>query len=287
MHFINKIINKQIDESVHRRFIKFSKGTFMNGGPIILAKLEKNKAFSLNASFEYEDLVGEFISNILPDGQYGVQGIIYTQPHVVLSLCEEIIKSLSLQVNWEKGKRELKNLYSFILNESKGNSEIKEIYPKLSDTCFILLNINPSSGKAWKLTTKDKIPSIKKMQDSPQPSCKPEKQEKCNYLQFCEKYGICINERINFIKVKTGSLDENTINNFIEAFLPDFKEKIPEKFSEIILANQYIIEGLIDPPNKDGLSPKELREKIIKKGYINRILLIDKQELINKVDFEV
>ncbi|NVM00713.1 MAG: hypothetical protein HWN67_00135 [Candidatus Helarchaeota archaeon] len=287
MHFLNKIIKGQIDDAVHRKFIKFSKGLFMNGGPVLLAKLAKNKILSLNASFDYEDLIGEFTTNHLPDGNYKLNGVIYTQPRVPLTDCEALANSLGLNGNWERGKRDLRNLHLLNINEEKLNSEIKEIYPKLSEFCTLLLNITPISGKAWKFTTKDKIPSLKKLQDTPMPNCKPDKAEKCKYLKFCEKNGICVNSRIGFVKVKTDKLDEKSIKDFNDLFIPDFNGKVQSNFTELVLANQYMIENFEDPPNKDKLTSKELREKIIKKGYINRILLIDKKEIVNKVEFKI
>ncbi|MFX0137446.1 MAG: hypothetical protein ACFFDN_27650, partial [Candidatus Hodarchaeota archaeon] len=77
------------------------------------------------------------------------------------------------------------------------------------------------------------------------------------------------------------------IKNFKDLFMPDFNGKIPPNFTELVLANQYMIEEFEDPPNKDKLSPKELRENIIKKGYINRILMIDKKDITNKVNFKI
>jgi hypothetical protein len=259
----------------------------MNGGPVLLAKIAKNKALSLSASFDYEDLIGEFTTNHLPDGNYKLNGVIYTQPRVPITECEALTNSSGLNGNWERGKRDLRNLHLLNVNEEKNNSDIKEIYPKLSEFCVLLLNITPKSGKVWKLTTKDKIPSLKKLQDSPMPKCKPDKAEKCNYLKFCEKYGICVNSRIGFVKVKTDKLEEKSIKDFIDLFIPDFNGKIPSNFTELVLANQYMIEDFEDPPNKDKLTSKELREKIIKKGYIKRILMIDKKEIVNKVDFKL
>ncbi|MFX0138458.1 MAG: hypothetical protein ACFFDN_32750, partial [Candidatus Hodarchaeota archaeon] len=214
MHFLNKIIKGQVDDAVHRRFIKFSKGLFMNGGPILLAKLAKNKVLSLNGSFEYEDLIGGFASNHLPDGNYKLNGVIYTQPRAPFTECEALTNSLGLKGNWEQGKRDLRKLHLLNVNEEKTNSDIKEIYSNLSELCILFLNITPKSGKAWKLTTKDKIPSLKKLQDTPMPTCKPDKAEKCDYLKFCEKYGICVSSRIGFVKIKTDKLNDAAIKNF-------------------------------------------------------------------------
>jgi len=259
----------------------------MNGGPVLVAKLAKNNVLSLNASFEYEDLIGEFTTNHLPDGNYKVNGSIYTQPHAPLTECETIANSLGLNGNWDQGKRDLRKLYLLNINEEKSKPEINEIYSKLSDSCIILLNITPKSGKAWKFTTKDKIPSLKKLQDAPMPTCKPDKAESCDYLKFCEKYGICVSSRIGFVKIKTDKLNDAAIKNFKDLFIPDFNEKVPATFSELILANQYMIEDFEDPPDKDKLSSKDLREKIIKKGFINRVLMIDKKDITNKVDFKI
>ena len=283
LHFINKIINEKVDKSVHDRFVKFSKGLFKNGGPVLTLKSTSgNKSWSFNSSYEYEDQIGMFFSKTAPEDTYSVKGSIYTLPRVDLDELP-ILKDR----NWEQGKRDLKQLHFTTFDEDQNLNEISDIYEKLNPFCAILLNIAPSKGKAWKLVTKDKIPSLKSIQDkNPLQECKDDKQEKCNNRDICEKTGVCIETRIGFAKLKTGPIEDKGVEDFFNLFLPDF-DKVPRSFKEIRLINSYEVEKIELPKNTGDLKPKEIRIMAKKVGKIKRILSIDGKIFESEIPFNV
>lgn len=281
MHFINKIIEQNVDQSVHNRFVKFSKGTYKNGGPVIVVKVGKNFKLNINSSHEYEDQIGLFMSSILPGGQYSVIGNIYTQPRVSPDNI-----SIDIEGPWQRGKRDLKSLSFKMVNTQMQPDEIQRLYENLMDQCYILLSIMPSSGKIWSMNTKEVVPSLKKIQDkTPLDTCKPETQAKCKNIDFCSENGICIKKRVGFCKAKTGPLNGEAMQAFRKAFLKDFLD-IPQDFTELKLVNQYQINNLIFPPNKEDLTSKEIREQTKRAGIINRILYLDGKKYENPIDFE-
>ena len=145
LHFINKIISQKVDKSVHDRFVKFSKGLFKNGGPVLTLKSTSgNKSWSFNSSYEYEDQIGMFFSKNAPKDTYSAKGSIYTLPRVELDEIP-ILKDRS----WEQGKRDLKQLHFTTFNEELELDQISDIYEKLNPFCAILLlsSLNPISVK--------------------------------------------------------------------------------------------------------------------------------------------
>ena len=283
LHFINKIINQVVDDSVHNRFVKFSKGLFKNGGPVLTLKSTSgNKSWSFNSSFEYEDQIGMFFCKTAPEETYTVKGSIYTLPRVNL---DDI--PMFKDRNWMQGKRDLKKLQFIMFDEEQELKQISNIYNELNQYCAILLNIAPLKGKTWKLVTKDTIPSLKSIQDkNPLQECKDDKQEKCKNRDLCEKTGVCIEKRIGFAKLKTGPIDKNGVEEFFKLFLPDF-DKVPHSFKDLRLINSYHVEKIELPSNQDKLSPKDIRIMAKKVGKINRLLSIDGKIFESIIPFNV
>ena len=285
-HFITKIIQGEADQSVHRRFMKFSKGDFPNGGPVLRVKASKKKTLAINGSFEYEDLIGYFIANNLPDTTYTIGGNIYTQPRVDLDSIQGELEEISLVNGWEKGKRDLKKLFMRSMNLTLTPDELIKIYDKLSDNCYLFLTISPEKGKEWAFKPKDKIPPLKKTfgKADPYEECKPDTRIKCKNAELCQKTGICLTDRTKFFNVKTGVLEEFT--GFLEMIIPDFPE-LYQSFKELLIINQYSINKLIFPEDKDSLPPQELREKIKKAGILERVVYMDEEIYSKKIEFEV
>lgn len=61
MSFIKKIFKKEIDDSVHRQFTRFGKGTYENRGMI---KFQKGKEIKISSTFEYVTDFVEFIAEV-------------------------------------------------------------------------------------------------------------------------------------------------------------------------------------------------------------------------------
>ncbi|MFX1296036.1 MAG: hypothetical protein ACFFD2_14450 [Promethearchaeota archaeon] len=288
-HFLTKIIQGNTEEnieSIHRRFVKFSKGAFPNGGPVVKVKVTKKNNLTINGSFEYEDLIGYFVATNLPNVPCRIGGNIYTQPRVTLNSIQKTINTLSLGDRWVQGKRDLKNLFIRPMNLTLLSNKLIDIYDKLAEECFLLLTITPSSGKEWIFKSDEKIPPLKKTFGKADPftTCKPESKLKCKVSELCQKSGICIRDRIKFCRAKTGPLKEYT--EFFEFFLPDFPD-LPTSFTDLLIINKYTITDFILPEDKDSLSSKELREKIKKVGNIERIVYIDNKLYSNKVGFTI
>jgi len=262
--------------------VKFSKGLFKNGGPLLHVKVGAgNKTWNLSSSYEYEDQIGVFFGKTAPNEPYNVSGALYTLPRMKV----EDLPTYQ-DKNWQQGKRDLKNLKFLIIEDSLELNQISEIYDKLSPYCAILLNISPAKGKNWAIKTKDKIPSLKSIQDKdPLQECKPEKQEKCKVIAICTKTGVCIQKRLGYSKLKTGPMDDSAVNLFFDLFLPDFPD-VPRNFKEIRLVNSILIEKIELPENKDKLSSKELRVSAMKTGKIKRFLWLDGKEFDSELDFK-
>jgi len=288
-HFITKIISGVADQSTHRRFIKFSKGDFPEGGPVVRIKAKKN-SLTLSASFEYEDLIGYFVASHLPEGSYKVQGTLYTQPHVELEEVQGKLAKVSLPGDWEPGKRDLKNLFIYSLNAALTPTEIVQLYDNLADECYLLVTLSGNSD--WKFKADSKMPKLKKIFGKAEPfeSCNPDTKVKCKNTELCEKTGICITERTKFCNAKTPALTTEAMEDFFKLVFPDFPELVlPDfpGFNEIFLVNKYSITGLLFPEDKDSISTKDLREKIKKVGVLERVVYMDDQVFSKKVDFAV
>jgi hypothetical protein len=284
-HFLTKLIRGTADQSAHRRFIKFSKGDFPDGGPVLRIKAKKN-SMTLNGSFEYEDLMGYFIASHLPEGSYKVEGNIYTQPHVDLEEIQDKLQKISLPGEWEPGKRDLKNLFLYSMNTSLTPHELIQLYDNLTDDCYLLLTI--SGNGEWKFKSDNKIPKLKTIFGKAEPfeSCNPDTKVKCKNTELCEKTGICITDRTKFCNAKTSALSSQELEDFFQLVLPDFLD-LPRSFDEIFLVNKYSITNFIFPDDKDSISPRDLREKIKKVGFLERIVYLDDKVFSKKIEFTV
>ncbi len=285
-HFLTKLIQQEADESTHRRFIKFSKGDFPNGGPILSVKSTKKNNLAINGSFEYEDLIGYFVAKHMPEASYKVGGAIYTQPRVTLESIQDKLENVSLQDGWAQGQRDLKNLFMYPADLIVSPKKLTKIYDNLADDCYLLITITPEKGKEWAFKSDNKIPPLKKTfgKIDPYVSCKPEKLVKCASQELCKKTGICIDERAKFCKTKTPALTSDELKDFLQLILPDFPE-LHNPFTDLLIVNRYTINNLIFPEDKDTLDPKDLREKIKKAGFIERVVNIDEKSFSKKVDF--
>ena len=74
MNFIKKVLNKEIDESVHLQFQKFSKGEFRNRA-LIKAKKVKDKC-TITASAEFANDLVRKMAEKLGEGKTPVKGVI-------------------------------------------------------------------------------------------------------------------------------------------------------------------------------------------------------------------
>mgnify|MGYP000627923593 CR=1 FL=1 len=85
IHFLNKIWQEKIDNSVHTQFVRFSRGKFENRA-IINVRKQKNKVV-LNSTFELANDLVMFVSTL--DKEFNVSGVILTKQNP-LNLFKEI-----------------------------------------------------------------------------------------------------------------------------------------------------------------------------------------------------
>jgi hypothetical protein len=72
--FIKKIFENKVDESVHKQFVRFGKGTFGNRA---VTNVKKSEGILVSTSFELVNDLVEFISDLAP--KFKVQGIVLSK----------------------------------------------------------------------------------------------------------------------------------------------------------------------------------------------------------------
>ncbi|WXG41367.1 MAG: hypothetical protein WED07_11480 [Candidatus Freyarchaeum deiterrae] len=143
MHFLTMIINNQVDDEIHRRFVKFSTGVF--DGPKILVNVKK-KVVNFKASFDYQDFVLEFVIKRAPSADCSVKGNIFSSQDF----------SSELDMLGTKMKKSTA-VYKAAVNTTVTSEELRDLYASIGDKSTLLLSIKPSSG-SWKLVMKANFP---------------------------------------------------------------------------------------------------------------------------------
>nr|MDO8081746.1 hypothetical protein [Candidatus Freyarchaeota archaeon] len=143
MHFLTRIINNQIDDEIHRRFVKFSTGEFE--GPKIEVNVKK-KTVGFKASFDYQDFVMEFIIKRVPNVDCSVKGNIFSSQDFSSELG-------NLGTKMKKSGATYKAAVNTIVSSEK----LRELYASIGGKATPLLSIKPSSG-SWKLAMKANFP---------------------------------------------------------------------------------------------------------------------------------
>jgi len=140
MNFIKKVFNRQIDEEVHRQFIRFGKGEYPGRFPLSLWKAKKVK---VKSGFEFaNDLV--LLCTKLGDAK--VSGIV---------MSKEDISELMSQNNIE-GNSETKKGGLYYQNNIPSQELKKEQLIELEKAAYMtLLDIE---GQGFKLKIKKKLP---------------------------------------------------------------------------------------------------------------------------------
>ncbi|MHA1230522.1 MAG: hypothetical protein ACTSRP_16990 [Candidatus Helarchaeota archaeon] len=256
-HFLIKIFKDKIDEDVHNKFLRYSKGEFE--GPKLNLVI-KGKKINFYVDRDYDEYFLDFIIKKMKDDEYKISGNILTPSDPSAEMAE---MGLNTSIKKKKG------IYEIKINDSMNLNELQDAYKKLNKLGYPLLSISPiTRGNPWKITTKKTIP---------RPSGKskdPEKEE----------------ERPNFCK---GTLpkEETLLKQIIDECLLDYKDQAKElenlSFKELILENKFIINEIIlpDPKIKAELvkKQKELNElnKQYKTGTLNTS---EKRELKKKIN---
>jgi len=147
MNFVKKVFDKQLDEEVHRQFIRFGKGEYDGRFPL---SLRKSKKIKVKSGFEFAN---DFVILCAKLGDANVSGIV---------LSKEDISSMMSQNNIE-GTSETKKGGLYYQNNIPNQKLKKEQLIELEKVAYVtLLDIE---GEGFKLKMKKKLPKPGKNAD--------------------------------------------------------------------------------------------------------------------------
>ncbi len=248
MHFLTVLVEKPILENpsenypeIHRHFTRYSKGIFT--GPVIKARFTANK-ITLNGSFEYEDFIQEYITSIMPDGEFPVTSIVFA----ARDLKEDLYK-LGLDWKLAKSKGDTKN-FKGSFSDSFTKKKLNEVIKTLTKRSYYFSNFKIEGY------------SVKCKKKPPQPSKKPPSDDEIQKLT-----SFCVGNAKNTKKNK---------EKLFKELIPDFMEELPEKFKSITLINEYKFNNIILP--KKVKNSILMRLMAIREGKLVRTLRIDNEE---------
>jgi len=168
MNFVKKIINNQIDDSVHSQFIRFGKGEYKGRFPL---SLWKSKKIKLKGGFEFAN---DFVKLCSEFGNCKGSGIVLSKKDISDMMVEKNIKG-----NSEKKKGGL--YYQNTLDDQELTKEQLQELEK--ESYFSLLDLE---GNDFKLKIKKKLPKPGKNEDKID--------DKFCQLEADEKYYLKIKE---------------------------------------------------------------------------------------------
>lgn len=213
MHFLTKIINNQLDEEVHRRFVKFSTGEFV--GPAISVTVKK-KSINFKASFDYQDFVMEFIIKRASSVDCGVKGNIFSSQ----DFSEELGK---IGVKMRKSGAS----YKAVVNTTVSSKKLRELYASIGDKSTLLLSVKPGSG-SWKLAMKSNFPKPMSTEvKDPTSFCNGVIEGSANVLQ--DIVGELAPDFKKEISLPFVSLSLANFYHIVELVFPENKEKLPPR----------------------------------------------------------
>ena len=295
-HYLINIFKNEIDESAHKKFIRYSKGEFEG------ARLEliiRGKKVSFYVDRDYDQYFLEFIINRIPTGEYKITGILLASKD-----SSKEIMNLGLEAKSRKSKGQYKISINGILN----NNEIQSVYEKICELGYPLLSIKSQiKGSPWKIATKNSIPrpSGKEKNEEIRPNfCKGtfpiEKELLDQIIQDCLVDFIDISDELSKLSFKEFQLQN--IFDIKKIILPD------PKIKDELINYQRKLNQLIKESKKSEISrkesmklkkeikefKKELQERSNKfrlstkrQGEIRRIITLDKGKTYNnKFTFE-
>lgn len=140
MHIIKQIFSDNLEDWVHQRFIRYSRGEF--GGPLLGVKITSN-ALKVNASADYATVLGNAIAKGADHVE--LKGTIIAKREI-----EPLVREV---LNITKSAAR-KGLYTLEVLGSLSGSELCELYEKIPDANFLL---DITSDKQ-KLKCKKKLP---------------------------------------------------------------------------------------------------------------------------------
>ena len=256
MSWVSKIINGKPDEFVKAKLVKYGLGS--HPGPRARITLSKT-SIKLKVDLDLEKSFIKGYALGAPAGQHKVKGTIITYEDRT-----EEYGNLMMPLSWKKSKGKGAPVFKAKVDESAPLNDIKALFDLDDPTTFYLLSLNPRDGsKPWKISTKTSFPKGGPKEE--------EEDEKAKDPVFSK-----------------GALENNPemLEYILEAYLPDYKDKIGPKTKNIWIRNNFEILG-IKPPTDPNLSFEEKRKQARKKCKLIREVTIDKEEYTDVYDFIV
>lgn len=138
MNFMRKIYEKNVDEKVHQKFVRYSTGEFEKEEFMI----KKGSSFvQIKAGFEYLDVMFDIIAQCVKE-DVSLNGIIVTKNKIINELNE-----FGIEPKKVTGKK-------YTIEETMGKEKFKEFVDKFN-SCSLLIKLK--SGK-YSISVKKSIP---------------------------------------------------------------------------------------------------------------------------------
>ncbi|MHA1363550.1 MAG: hypothetical protein ACTSP1_13615 [Candidatus Freyarchaeota archaeon] len=213
MHFLTKIIKNQVDDAVHRRFIKFSTGEFE--GPTIKVNVKKS-VIDFRASFDYQDFVLEFIINRVPDVECTAKGNIFSSQDI-----SEELKRFGI-----KKVKKSRLVYKAAVRNTLSSKQLRELYASIGGHSTFLLSVQPASD-SWKISMKANFPKPMAEPKDPTSFCKGtiERSEE-NLQALIEELAP---DFMDEVSLPFKSLKLTNVYHIEEIIFPENKEKLTPK----------------------------------------------------------
>ncbi len=207
----------------------------------------KGRNVTLKGDFGYEDLIGWFALSLMDEDEECDVSGI-----VLGKPCAELFRDYC-------GKLETKgDSYKVKVNFSFRAGELRRIYEKHIDECTFLLSIKAVRGLSVKCKTKlDWTVNVRGEEEG---------------IKFC--VGKIVVER-------------EALRRLFEQAVPDFINLVPQDFKSMLITNEFVVEELVVPEDKEGLTARELRLVSRRRGKVRRTLNVDGETFHNEVSFIV
>jgi hypothetical protein len=254
MSWVAKIIKGTPDEFTHARLVKYGIGT--HPGPRTKITLSK-ASIKFKADLDQEkDLLRGYLIGA-PAGAHKAKGMIITY-----SDRTHDYSKLNMPLTWQQSKGQGTPVFKAKVDEVAPIDDIKALFELDDPTTFYLLSLNPRAGiKPWTITTKTSFPKGGPKEDSEETE---------------EKDPV-------FTKGSLGNTPE-VLEYILDAYIPDFRDKISPKTKTIIIRNNFVIED-IEIPDEPSLSFSEKRRLAKKRGKLVRVVTIDDKDYTLEYDF--
>jgi len=138
MNFIKNIINNNIDEYTHMKFVRFSKGTFVRE-PFKIKVM--GTGIQIKSGFEYLDVLFGLIAKLNQDTAF-ISGTMVTKKDI-----KEELASLEIEPEKITGKK-------YTLKEDMDADKLRNFFDRFKNT-FLLLSIK---GKDYSFSCKKSVP---------------------------------------------------------------------------------------------------------------------------------